>query len=354
MTLDLLGTPRDRLAAHLDAWGVGARHAGRVVGGLHRRRQALHDIPDLGRHADTIAAHSHVAEARIVDRELSDDGTDKLVIGLADGARVEAVLVPMRPGRRTLCVSSQVGCAMACTFCATGTLGRTRDLTAGEIVAQVHAAVDHAATTGDRVTRLVFMGMGEPLHAYDAVADALRVLLDDHGLNFGAGQVVVSTVGLLDRLRRFGDDFGGKVGLALSLHAGTDATRSRIVPIARRTSLAQLKDALLAHPFPGNRKLMLEVVVLPGVNDGPDDLDGIAAFADGLPAIVNLIPFNPFPGSPFRSPTHDEVTAMHRGLTARGCPASVRRPRGRDAAGACGQLALRTGGTIPPAGTAPR
>ncbi len=142
-------------------------------------------------------------------------------------------------------------------------------------------------------------------------------------------------------MRRFSDDFGGRVGLALSLHAGTDATRLRIIPTARATPLADIRAALLDHPLPGSRYLMLEYVVLPGVNDSAEELDGVAAFAEGLYAVVNIIPFNPFAGGPFRTPTDDEVWAVHYGLRARGVPAWIRWPRGRGAHGACGQLALQ-------------
>jgi 23S rRNA (adenine2503-C2)-methyltransferase len=250
------------------------------------------------------------------------------------------VLVPMMQGRTTLCVSSQVGCAMACRFCATGTLGLTRGLTSGEIIAQVHAARAWAGRQGRRVTRLVFMGMGEPLHHYEATRDALRVILDVHGLNYGSKNVTVSTVGLVPKMRRFADDFGGRVQLALSLHAGTDATRHAIVPTARGVSMAELRQALLDAPLPGTRKIMVEYVVLPGVNDSEDELEALAEWMHGIRGVVNLIPFNPFPGAPYRSPTTDEVMAVFDQLRAARVAASVRWPRGRGAHGACGQLAL--------------
>ncbi len=339
--LDLLGAPFPALEAHLDAIGVGALHASRVFRGVHRDRLPLHAIPDLGRHADVLAAHSHREDARVVARKPSADGSVRLVFELCDGARVEGVLLPNKDhARATLCVSSQVGCAMACAFCATGTLGLTRDLTAGEIVAQVHAARAELEGQDRRLTRLVFMGMGEPLHAYESVRDALRVLLDPHGDPIGARNVTVSTVGLVRRLAQLGADFEGRVQLALSLHAGTDATRRRIVPTARTTPLAELKEALLALPRAGKRPLMLEYVLLPGINDGDADWDGVAAFTDGLPAVLNLIPFNPFPSAPFRSPTDDEVEAAWQALKVRGVRNSVRWPRGRAAQAACGQLML--------------
>lgn len=338
--IDLFGTPRLALSAWLAEIGVGAVHGDRIFGALHRRGLALDAIPDLGRHASVIAARCQQARVEVVDRRDAGDGTEKLVLGLADGALVEAVLVPMPKGRTTLCVSTQVGCAMACAFCATGTLGLSRHLSAGEIVAQVAVARRVAAEAGRTVNRLVFMGMGEPLHNWTATRDALAVLLDGHGHGFAAEKVTVSTVGLIERIAAFSEAFGGRVQLALSLHAGTDATRRRIVPTARTTTIAALREALAAWPLPGKRALMVEYVVLPGVNDGDDEVLGVAALVAGLRACVNLIPFNPFPGAAFRSPTRDEVQDLQRRMLAAGVMATVRWPRGRDAAGACGQLAL--------------
>ncbi len=338
---DLLGLPYENMRAHLDAIGVGSRHASKVYRGLHRLDTPLSRIPNLGGHADVIGANSWMATAEVLKAVPSADGTEKLMIGLHDGSRVEAVLVPMHEGRRTLCVSSQVGCAMGCAFCATGTLKLSRGMKAGEIVAQVHAARRFAESKGLSITRLVFMGMGEPLHHYDETAKALRVLMDDHGLCMGSRNITVSTVGLKKKMRRFAEDFGGRVQLALSVHAGTDATRKQIIPAAQGATLAELRQVLLDHPRPANRKLMIEYVVLPGLNDTEAEMDGLAAFMDGIAGVVNLIPFNPFPGVSFRSPTREEVWALQEGLKQRGVFATVRWPQGREAHGACGQLALR-------------
>lgn len=339
--LDLLGMPMPALSDWLDEIGVGAHHAGRVFRGLHRDRLDLHAIPDLGRHADAIAEGSTRRTATVDEAHVNPDGTEKLVVRLADGARVESVLIPMREDRYTLCVSSQVGCAMGCAFCATGTLGLTRSLTAGEIVAQVHAARAHVEARERRLSRLVFMGMGEPLHAYDAVRDAIRVLLDPHGPCFGAKHVTVSTVGLVPKLRALARDTGGRIQLAISLHAGTDATRRQIVPAARKWPLAELRDAVHEWPLPGSRAIMVEYVVLPGINTTDAELDGVADFMGDLRAVVNLIPFNPFPGAPYTSPTPDQVLDTQARLQARGVRTNVRWPRGRDVSGACGQLMLR-------------
>jgi 23S rRNA (adenine2503-C2)-methyltransferase len=341
MTPDLLGLTLPDLASLLDELGIGAHHAGRVFRGVHHAGLDVHAIPDLGRHAGVLAAATTRATAEVESVHDNPDGTRKLVVRLADGARVESVLVPMREDRWTLCVSSQVGCAMGCTFCATGTLGLTRSLTAGEIVAQVRAAEAEGRDGDRRLSRLVFMGMGEPLHAYDAVLGAIRILLDDRGRCFGAKQVTVSTVGLVPRLKQLAADTGGRIQLAISLHAGTDETRRQIVPVSRRTSLAELRDAVRAWPLPGSRALMIEVVVLPGVNDTDAELDGIAWFMQDLKGVVNLIPFNPFPGAPFRTPTSTEVLSMQERLQTRGVRVNVRWPRGREVSGACGQLMLR-------------
>lgn len=350
MSADLLGLSLDALGAFLDEIGVGAAHARRVFRGLHHDRLPLDQIPALGRHARAIAAHSHHAAATIQSVHDSADGTRRMITALSDGARVESVLIPMRADRLTLCLSTQVGCAMGCRFCATGTLGLGRHLSAGEIVAQVHAARAILSEQGEpkRLRNLVFMGMGEPLHAYHPTRDALRVLLDDHGVNFGSRHVTVSTVGLTPGMRRLGEDFGGRIQLALSLHAGTDATRQAIIPTARKYPLAALREACLAYPMHSRRVIMLEYVVLPGVNDSDAELDGLQAWRDGLRAVVNLIPFNPFPGAPYRSPTTDEVKSVYERLQDRRVPATIRWPRGRDASGACGQLALREAASTQP------
>lgn len=342
--VDLLGLPHAEMARWLDEIGVGATHSSRVFRALHKTKQPLEAVTGLGpRHSARIGANSHRAVADVVDVLESPDGTRKLVIALADEARVEAVIIPMREDRATLCLSTQVGCAMACRFCATGTLGLTRHLTAGEVVAQVHAAQAILAGSPHQLRNLVYMGMGEPLHAYEATSASLRVLLDPGGAAFAYRHVTVSTVGLPKQIAAFSADFGGRVQFALSLHAGTDATREAIIPSANRWPLASLRRALLDMPLPGHRQLMLEYVVLPGINDTAQELDAVVDFVQGMSVIINLIPFNPFPQGPYRSPTDEEVLAVYDHFQANQVAASIRWPRGRGAAGACGQLALATG-----------
>jgi 23S rRNA (adenine2503-C2)-methyltransferase len=216
-------------------------------------------------------------------------------------------------------------------------------MTVGEVVAQVHEArrFVRGLAGGRELSHLVFMGMGEPLHSYERTHDALRVLMDPHGQPISSKKITVSTVGLVPAMRRFSRDFEGRVQLALSLHAGSDETRAQIIPTARKWSLSALKEALLEHPLPNNRVLMIEYVVLPGVNDSDSELDGVADFTRGLRALVNLIPFNPFPQAHFRSPSPEEVRSVERRLKARGVPCSVRVTRGQEKSGACGQLAIQ-------------
>jgi 23S rRNA (adenine2503-C2)-methyltransferase len=339
---DLYGSTRAQLAEHLARIGVGAHHAARVARGIHRQGLELEAIPDLGpRHAARIREHGLALPLGLADAQATEDGTTKLVIALADGARVEAVLIPNGPERATLCLSSQVGCAMGCTFCATATMGLARGLSAGEIVRQLHVARPLAAATGRRITRVVFMGMGEPLHHYTATRDAIAVLTDMNGLALARDSVTVSTVGLPTRIDQLGLDFGGQVGLALSLHSARQATRERLIPIAARYDLESLRDALVRYPRKRGAWLMLEVVVIPEITDTAEEIEAVARFADGLGAIVNLIPWNPFPGTAFRAPSTDEFIEARRRLDAHGTRVRLRLPRGRELAAACGQLALR-------------
>lgn len=340
--LDLLGTPRPALGDALAERGLPPALASTLFRALHRD-QPLATHPQIGpRHAARVEAVGWRPTLTPVARHPSPDGTLRLVLALHDGARVEAVLVPMPGGRTTLCLSSQVGCAMGCRFCATGTLGLTRHLRAGEIVGQLALARAEAAAHARTVDRIVFMGMGEPLHNLRATVDAVRVITDGAGPGMSGRRITVSTVGLPDAMVRFAEAVGPKVGLALSLHAGTDATRAALVPLGAKVPLARLRQTL-RHPTLARRTWMAEYVVLPGVNDTEAEADGVAAFTAGLKVAVNLLPFNPFPGAPYASPSVAQVQAFADRLRARGVYVTRRTPKGRAVDGACGQLALRHG-----------
>jgi 23S rRNA (adenine2503-C2)-methyltransferase len=263
--------------------------------------------------------------------------TSKYLLRLADGAEVEAVSIPMaEDGHRTVCVSSQVGCKQACAFCRTGRMGLLRDLTAHEIVGQV-LAVNRAS--GRPARNVVFMGMGEPLDNAVAVGQAARVLAERCGCSLSWEHITISTVGRLAGLARWEEVGLGRANLAVSLHAADDAVRASLVPATRIEPLAELRAALGALRLPRGRRLMLAVVVIPGVTDTPPLIEALVRWIGDLPALVNLIPFNPFPGVPWRAPTREESWAMCQALDARGIAVRLRVTKGRDVLAACGQLA---------------
>ncbi len=275
----------------------------------------------------------------------SEDGSTKYTLRLADGECIEAVHMPreLRNPRVTLCLSSQVGCAMGCRFCATAGLGLRRNLEAGEIVGQVLALIRRHSQDRPHRLNLVFMGMGEPLHNLEAVHRAIRILHHPQGLNLSARRITVSTSGLVPGMQRLAA-LEPRPWLALSLNATTDALRDRLMPVNRTWNLASLREAFGAWPLHPGEKLVLEYVLLAGVNDGPEDARRLADWAgDRRDAVnVNLIRFNPHEGCAYADPEDPAVESFAQSLKAEGCFVTVRRSRGRDAEGACGQLAQRT------------
>ncbi len=271
-----------------------------------------------------------------VEVQRSWDGTRKLLLAFPDGAAVESVLIPDAP-RLTLCLSSQVGCGMGCAFCATARLGLRRNLHGAEILAQVLVALEHL-DPGERLTNVVFMGMGEPLANYDSLLQAIEVLLAEWGFGLSGRRITVSTVGLLPQMRRLVSET--PVQLAVSLTGTSEEQRAQLMPISRRYPLQELLDTCRSLPLPQRRRITFEYVLLAGVNDSMGDAERLATLLRGLRAKVNLIPWNPFPGVEFRRPTEAAVRAFQERLLSRGLLATVRRSRGRDVQAACGQLAL--------------
>jgi 23S rRNA (adenine2503-C2)-methyltransferase len=266
----------------------------------------------------------------------SRDRTRKLLFVLDARASIESVLIP-DPPRLTLCISSQAGCAMGCEFCATARLGLSRNLSAAEIVGQVLAAQEHL-DFGERISNVVFMGMGEPLANYDAVAEAIEILCADWGLGLSGRRVTVSTVGLVPQMQQLVRDT--PANLAVSLTATTDAQRDTLMPVNRRFPLAVLLGACRSLPIPQRRRITFEYVLLAGVNDSAADAKRLAGLLHGIRSKVNLIPFNPFPGAGFDCPSEETVRRFREDLLSRGVHATVRQHRGRDVQAACGQLAL--------------
>jgi 23S rRNA (adenine2503-C2)-methyltransferase len=306
--------------------------------GIHRRLLDPGELTDLPRPLRAaLGGHPALAPALEPDHEWEADGgqTRKWVWRLSDGARIETVLMHYRD-RSTVCVSTQAGCAMGCGFCATGQAGFERHLQVGEIVEQVARAARHAASDGHRVSRVVFMGMGEPLANYEATWAAVHRLHDDMGLS--ARHLTISTVGIVPGIRRLAHE-DLPVNLAVSLHAADDPTRDELVPINRRYPLASLTEACAEYVAATGRRLSLEWALIAGVNDRPADVENLTAFASGLRAHVNVIPLNPTPGYAVRGASPARVRWFRDELRARGINVTVRDTRGRAIDAACGQLA---------------
>ncbi len=270
----------------------------------------------------------------------STDGSVKHLFTLHDGKQMEAVYMPYLD-RKTICVSTMVGCPAKCAFCATGAMGFGRNLTAGEIVGQVLAVARGAGVSPREIRNLVFMGMGEPLLNYDATMQAARILLHPQALGMSRRRVTLSTVGLPKGIRRLAaeDDLGLK--LAISLHAPDEETRQRIIPTAHRNTIAEIMASAREYQAVTGRRLTFEYSMLAGVNDAPWQAELLADLLSGLVAHVNLIPMNPWDGSGFTASSEAAIQTFYDILEDRGVPVSVRRSRGRDAGAACGQLALK-------------
>jgi 23S rRNA (adenine2503-C2)-methyltransferase len=282
-----------------------------------------------------LSADFTLTTPEVVTRDRSSDGTEKFLLRLADGHRIESVFIPDTPAM-TFCISTQVGCAMACGFCLTGKMGLARNLTAGEIVGQVRVLVELLDMYRTRFN-IVLMGMGEPLHNYDETMKALRILADEHGLAVSPRRVTLSTVGLLPALERLAGE-AIMPNLAISLHAPTDAVRGELVPLNRKYGVADIIAACKRFPLRRRSRITFEYVMLAGVNDSPDDARRLARLLVDVRSKVNLIPLNAAPGIPYQRPSDDAVDRFARILADHHLTVSVRKSRGRDIRAACGQL----------------
>ncbi|MBI1798376.1 MAG: 23S rRNA (adenine(2503)-C(2))-methyltransferase RlmN [Candidatus Eisenbacteria bacterium] len=332
------GLSRSTLGERLGGLGVPPYRADQIYTWVYRKHHrdaaGMTNLPSGLRERLTEVCGLSLPRVASVN-STSDDLTHKFVLELHDGARVESV--SMRTARRlTFCISSQVGCALKCPFCATGLMGLQRNLQADEIVAQVIAMGDFHAWRDDRFN-LVFMGMGEPLANYRAVVDAIRILHDPRGLNLGARRITVSTSGLVPQIHAFADEHLA-VGLAVSLHATTDQLRDQLVPVNRRWPLAELLAAAREYGRRSGRRVTLEYTLLGGVNDGPEDADRLGRIARDLPSKINLIPYNPVPGLSWKRPSAADVDAFAQRLYPHAPAVTVRKTLGGEIWAACGQL----------------
>jgi 23S rRNA (adenine2503-C2)-methyltransferase len=280
---------------------------------------------------------------QIAEMQTSRDGTRKMRLVTRDGQSIESVIIP-DGDKTTQCISSQVGCAVDCQFCATAKLGLRRNLDAGEIVDQVYLAQRLLAETEPdrRLTNLVYMGMGEPLHNYDNLVQSLRILNDDKGAGLSMRRVTVSTAGMVPRLEKLGKE-DIRPNLAISLNAPNDEIRDDIMPINRKWNIKKLLDAIRAYPLEQRRRVTFEYVLLEGVNDALDHALQLSKLLRGIRCKVNIIPWNPHPESPYRRPTNNAINAFQNECKRLGMPTYLRTPRGDDIDAACGQLANRQG-----------
>jgi len=332
------------LRAFLAANDFTPTHADRIARDLIRgRATSFSEVEGLGE-AGAARLDELVAPraTRVIARTDAPDGTVKLLVELADGERVESVLMPLAK-RMSGCVSSQVGCGAACAFCASGLAGLRRSLTAGEIVEQVLHLRDEARRQGAALSNLVFMGMGEPLHAYDAVVGAVRRLTDPKWLGFGCSHVTISTVGVVPAMLALAEEDLG-VNLAVSLHAADDALRRRLLPVGGRSTVAQTLDAAEAFRVRTRRFVTIQVTLMAGVNDQPEHAQALCDAIAGRPFHVNLIPVNRVEGTPYEPPEQPAIDAFLAVLACAKVVAHVRSRRGDDANAACGQLRRSVGG----------
>ncbi len=356
----LVGLSRAEIAKKLGAIGVApAQRKMRVQQLWHwiyvRGAQQFAEMTSISREMrGQLEAHFTVARPEVAAEQISNDGTRKWLLRLGSGDKlekaheVECVYIP-ETDRGTLCVSSQVGCTLNCSFCHTGTQRLVRNLTAGEIVGQIMVARDCLNDWADRdtpnggrlITNVVMMGMGEPLYNFDAVRDALLIVSDNEGIGISRRRITLSTSGVVPNIVRTGEEIG--VMLAISLHAVRDELRNELVPLNRKYPIAELLQACRDYPGSSNaRRITFEYVMLKGVNDSLDDARLLVKLLKGIPAKINLIPFNPWPGTSYECSDWDRIEKFSEYIFNAGYSSPVRTPRGRDILAACGQLKSET------------
>jgi 23S rRNA (adenine2503-C2)-methyltransferase len=334
---DLADLDRPALERLFEAAGLPRFRARQVFRSIYRKGETdVARMSNLGAAAQAeIARRFRITTPVLEHQDRSADGTRKFLLRLADGRRIEAVYIPDTP-KQTFCISSQVGCAMDCDFCLTGKMGFTRHLTPAEIVGQVRVLA-HETGLRDTPFNIVLMGMGEPLHNYDAVMTSMRILADEEGLAMPPRRVTLSTVGVVPAMEKLARE-PIMPNLAVSLHATTDEQRNRLVPINRKYPLEALIDACRRFPVKRRNRITFEYVLLAGVNDTPEDARRLVRLLSDVKAKVNLLPLNAAPGIPYERPDEATVNRFARALAQHGLHVSVRKSRGRDIRAACGQL----------------
>ena len=341
--VNILGLSRAALEDEVTALGLPKFRAKQLWRWIWRHGLTSFDeMSDLGKSVREQFCGLFTVDRPVVSRRLqSVDGTIKWLLRFVDGQEAETVYIPDR-NRGTLCISSQVGCSLTCSFCHTGTQKLVRNLAVEEICGQVMLAMDElgdwpAGKPDRRLTNIVFMGMGEPLFNYENVAQAVKIIMCGEGVGLSRRRITLSTSGVVPEIRRCGDDLG--INLAISLHAVRDELRNELVPINRKYPLFKLIEACRNYPGLSNaRRITWEYVMLDGVNDSDEDCRALLRLIKGIPSKLNLIPFNSWPGSPFVCSSEDRINAFANRVMKAGYASPVRTPRGRDILAACGQL----------------
>ncbi|GGD21780.1 23S rRNA (adenine(2503)-C(2))-methyltransferase RlmN [Sinisalibacter lacisalsi] len=354
--INLVGLTRDEMRAALIAAGTPEKQAKMRVGQVWQwiYQKGVRDFDAMTNLAKDyramLAGAFEIRVPEIVTRQVSEDGTRKYLVRIAGGHEVEVVYIP-EEDRGTLCVSSQVGCTLTCSFCHTGTQKLVRNLTAAEIVGQIMLARDDLGDwvkpgegMGERprlVSNIVLMGMGEPLYNFEAVRDAMKIAMDGEGISLSRRRITLSTSGVVPEIARAGEEIGCM--LAISFHATTDEVRDKLVPINKKWNIAELLEALRAYPKLSNsERITFEYVMLEGVNDTEDDARRLVQLIDGIPAKINLIPFNEWPGAPYKRSSNNRIHRFADIIYKAGYASPIRTPRGEDIMAACGQLKSAT------------
>jgi 23S rRNA (adenine2503-C2)-methyltransferase len=342
---DIKELTRDRLVAWLEARGIEAYRADQILKWVYvRQADAFDEMTDLGKGIRfRLSRHFTIDRLEKVRVETSKDGSVKTLFRLKDANAIESVLIPEK-GHYTLCISTQVGCAQGCGFCLTAKGGLVRNLTAGEIIAQVRDAVRDIASSGGGslpLTNIVLMGMGEPLANFRHVTQALDIITDSEtGLQFSDRRITLSTVGLASRLPDL--NRAARVNLAVSLNAADNRTRSRLMPINRVYPLETLIEACRKFQLKPRRRITFEYILIKGINDSPEDAERLGSLLRPVKAKINLIPFNEYQGSDFKRPDESAILLFQETLIRRHYTAVIRRSKGQDISAACGQLRVRS------------
>jgi len=353
--VNLVGLTRDAMRDTLIAHGTPEKQAKMRVGQIWQwiyqwGKRDFADMTNLSKTYRADLANQFVIEIpEVVTRQVSGDGTRKYLVRIAGGHEVEVVYIP-EDGRGTLCISSQVGCTLTCSFCHTGTQKLVRNLTAAEIIGQVMVARDdlgewpEVGAPKDEVrllSNIVLMGMGEPLYNFDNVRDAMKIAMDPEGIQLSRRRITLSTSGVVPEIARTAQEIGCQ--LAISFHATTDEVRDKLVPINKRWNLADLLEALRNYPKVSNsERITFEYVMLNGINDSDADAHRLIQLIRGIPAKINLIPFNEWPGAPYKRSSNNRIHAFAEIIYKAGYASPIRKPRGEDIMAACGQLKSAT------------